>query len=511
MRRLRSIDSPHMAALACAVFGLFTHLFGLANALHNIDDIAQQPSGYGTGVTSGRWLLSLLGDLAVKLRLGYNLPTVIGLLFILLIACSAGLMVSVFGIRSRKKAALIGMLFIAFPSAFSTLSYRYTAAYYALALFLSVLAVWVLPRYRFGFLLSSLCISCSLGIYQAYVPLTIGIFVLLLLQQALGDDAELKGLIRSAVRYCAVLILGLLLYYLFLNITLKLYGTELSTYHGVNEMGKISLKELPELIHQAVYSVLMLPFKDYCGVATSPLVRCSYLLLGVVSALLIGYICFRKKKKIGVLLFTALLFLVFPVAVNFIVVMCPVGLIYTLMVYSFVLLASAPLILLECLPEKQASPKGARSVLTKCVCLLIAVIISFYAYETNVNYMALYFYNRQAENYLSSLVVQARMTGGFHTDLEWAFLGKIQDPLLGSYWQYEHTYGGIEKTQSLVRRYSWPEWIHNYYGYEVPTASTDRVTQLSRMDEVRAMPCWPNDGSIRIVDGTLVIKFEELS
>ena len=39
--------------------GIATHLFGLVNVLHNFDDIAVQPAGYGTGLRSGRWLLTI--------------------------------------------------------------------------------------------------------------------------------------------------------------------------------------------------------------------------------------------------------------------------------------------------------------------------------------------------------------------------------------------------------------------------------------------------------------------
>lgn len=58
---LRKKTYPY-AALSALIAGLMTHLFGWMNVLHNCDDIGQQAIGYGTGITSGRWLLSILGD-----------------------------------------------------------------------------------------------------------------------------------------------------------------------------------------------------------------------------------------------------------------------------------------------------------------------------------------------------------------------------------------------------------------------------------------------------------------
>ena len=118
--------------------------------------------------------------------------------------------------------------------------------------------------------------------------------------------------------------------------------------------------------------------------------------------------------------------------------------------------------------------------------------------------------NRQVENYFSSIVTQVRMADGFTPDMEWALIGDIEDPLLGCYWEYEMTYGGVEFTQWLLNRYSWWDWIHNYYGYAIPTASYEKIRVLAQSDAVRAMPCWPADGSIQVVGDTVVIKCQEL-
>lgn len=510
MKRKKDYKTPEWTAVRAALIaGTITHLFGLVNVLHNYDDIAQQPRGYGTGITSGRWLLSLLGDFVEINGGNYNLPLINGLLFILLIACSAGLLVSVFHIRNLQMAALIGMLFVTFPSAFSTLAFRYTAVYYGLGILFSVLAAWILRRHKYGLLLSALCTSFSLGIYQAYVPITIGIFVLLLIQQALEGNTALWGLIRRGLYYCAALLLGLLFYCLFLNLALKIYGTELSNYQGVNQMGKIALGDIPVLVWEAFYSFCMLPIKDYCGLAGLRLIKIAYLLLGGVAILLIGYILIKKIKKVSIALFTSALCLIFPVAVNFIVIMCPDSWVYTLMVYSFALVACVPIILLEIVLSSESCNKG-KDILKKGIGFITAVLICCYAYQTNINYTALYYSNRQVENYLNSLIAQVRMTEGFDTEMDWAFIGEIDDPLLYCYWQYEMNIGGIEFTEGMLKRYSWGEWIRNYFGYSIPTASEDEVAALNGREEVRNMPCWPNEGSIKVIDDTVVIKCQEL-
>ena len=492
-----------VSAAAAMGVGSVVHLFGFVNVLHNYDDIAQQPRGYGTGISSGRWLLSLLGDSAEWLGGNYNLPLVNGLLFIALLAISAGLLVSVFCIENRTMAAIAGMLLVVFPSAFSTLIFRYTSVYYGVGIFLAVLAAWILPRHRFGIIISAVSMAGSLGIYQAYIPITIGIFVLLLLQQTLQGKSSLWVLIRRGIYYCLTLILGLCCYYLFLHITLRIYGTSLSDYQGIDQMGKMSLKDLPDLVKEAFYLFCTFPLKNHYGLASMKLIKLSYVALSGISAGIMGYILLIRIKKITLALFAVLMCLVFPVAVNFVVVMCPESWIYTLMVYAFALAGYVPIVLFTCMTDCGGK---YRKHLVNAIILGLAVLVGGYSYKTNVNYSALYFSNRQVENYLNSMIVQIRMEEGFDTEKQWAFIGEIEDPLLNCYWQYEMDFGGIEQTQWMLQRYSWPEWIRNYYGYTFPTASNEDVLRLYETEQVQNMPYWPNEGSIQVIDNFVVIK-----
>ena len=91
------------------VIGVITHLFALTNVLHNYDSVGLQPYGYGTGLESGRWLLSLLAWRAIDWFGQYNLPMINGLLMVLLLSVAAALFVSVYGLR-EKSAFCVGVI-----------------------------------------------------------------------------------------------------------------------------------------------------------------------------------------------------------------------------------------------------------------------------------------------------------------------------------------------------------------------------------------------------------------
>lgn len=116
-----------------------------------------------------------------------------------------------------------------------------------------------------------------------------------------------------------------------------------------------------------------------------------------------------------------------------------------------------------------------------------------------MNYTALYYANRQTENYLNAMVVQVRMTEGFNTEKDWAFIGSIDDPLMYNSWQEEDVYGGNNAAVDLINKYSRNWWIRYSFGYSIPQASEEKTQQLAQMQEVKAMPCWPDEGSIKVI------------
>ena len=500
-------QSPECIAMISALgYGFLVHLFALTNILHNHDNIASQPGGYGLGVDMGRWFLEILGRFFDKAGLNYNLPSVNGVIYIGLLAVAAALLVSVLKIRGKLSAALVGALFVAFPTVTATMIYRYTTIFYGISAVMAVLAVWVLGRFRGSFPVSVILVALSMGIYQAYVPVTIALFVLQLICAGLRGEADAKKLVLRGLYDCLVLALGLALYFAGMKICNVVFRVELVDYQGVSTMGNISVSQLPRLIVNALKSVCCLPLRDYCGVANRALMRIAYLLLGGISAAMVLWTFVKKIRNIGTCVITGLLLVAFLLAVGFAEVMVPDGWIYTLMVYSFSLLACAPLVFLECLPEDEK--KKLTLVCRKAVILLVALLVFFYGYYANVNYTAAYFAGEQIDNYLSGVVLRATMTEGYTTDKQWALIGDIQDPLFGGPWNDEISYTGLGFTEYLLNQYSRNNWIENYIGYEIPEADARTLAALAESEAVQVMPCYPNAGSIQVLGDVVVVKFQ---
>ena len=497
------------AFLSALLTGVAAHAFALVNILHNYDNILQQPKGYGAGVTSGRWMLTLLGDFCQNvLDLGYNMPLTNGLVFLVLIALSAAFLVDILDIRRKGSAVLTGCVMATFPAVCATMVFRYTAPYYGVSLLLSVLAVWVASKNKWGIVLSALCIACSMGIYQAYVPFSISLFVLVLMKNALREDARLIGLIRQGLICCACLLLGLLFYFGFLKLTLAAYGAQLDTYQGINSMGKISMAQLPGLIRDAWLSAALFSVRDYCTLASTPVLKILWTLVILVILVLAVLLLVRRKPKPLNAAFFCLMGLLFPLAVNFIVVMAPEGIVYTIMVYSFALIGIAPLMLLEAFPRE---PEKRNTLLARSVSILLALIVVYNGYYSNANYTGLYYSNRQVENFVSSLMTQVRMTEGYTPEKEWVFVGDIDRFVMWDVWYEVPYYGGFagSNAQGLFNaEYSRDFWFASYLGRSPQNASEEAQNEMKQDPRVALMPCWPAEGCIQVLDQYVVIKFQ---
>jgi peroxiredoxin family protein len=169
------------------------------------------------------------------------------MVYIVILALAAAVMISALKIRSHVSAVIIGALFVAFPTVTTTMIYRYTAFFYGVSTLLAVLAVWVLGRFRWSVAVSAVLIGISMGIYQAYAPLTIGLMVLQLILLGLEGSMDAKKLVIRGLWDCLALVLGLGLYFAGMKLTMAFFGMGLVVYQGISTMGNITVSQLPQL------------------------------------------------------------------------------------------------------------------------------------------------------------------------------------------------------------------------------------------------------------------------
>lgn len=507
----KNLKATCIASATCAIFA---HLFILTNVLHNHDSMSELPKGYGSGLVSGRWLLALLGKIVDKLGGNYNLPFYNNVLSICLLIAASCFIVLIFDIQRPVFCALIGGMLIVAPPVTSMLFYAYTAPYYALAVLLSITTVWITDKYRWGFILGTLMCACALGIYQAYFPVTISLFVLLLIQSILRQDSEIKTIFRKGVLFLATLFLSLMCYFIILQVALRVQHKALADYQNIDKMGQMDIRELPALIKTIYSQFFSMIIQDYHGMSCTKILQFSILALNCISMILIILMLYWQKRTWRITLGCLALCGILPLAINSITLMAPHSSVYTLMIFASVTIYFLPIIVLD-LTADELFPNVIHKIKRKFLqsmeigaIFFLSIAIWSYVYQSNGNYTAMYYTAQQTNNYLNSLITQIKLTDGYHPSMEWALIGdNISDPLYGNTWGNFFNYGGNVK--HLINAYARNNFIRNYTGLaSLPLVNDETLAKLKEDSFIQAMPCFPENGSIQVYQGVVVIKLE---
>lgn len=491
------------------LFGLLAQGLGLFNEFSWHDDIGL--FGVGATTTSGRWMLEICAQAVGRLfgEWQFSLPLfngTIGLFFIALTAC---LIVAVLDIRSQGMCLFTGGLLAVFPVVTATFAFVYTLPYYAFSVALGAFGAWCLCKMKkplLGGILGVICIGCSLGIYQAYLPLTLCILLFYLIGCAVKEDTvSAAALIKRSFLFGLEAIAALLFYLGMNKLMLKLQHLQLSSYLSLDTMGKSSPAGYLKRAAQA-YREFLLPDRDSLGYMFPGSLRVLYfatLFLGGLLALRLIVRTYRKDRVKG--LWAVLLFLLVPLAANFIIVMAGKEIVGGLMVYA----QAMPFVLFAWMLEGLSLPaeKLARCLKTAGLAVLLFVNVMYCRYD-NKCYLKTTLRQQQAISYFTTLITRIKSTEGYRDELPVSFLntGEIQDESLQEIEALRNTqltgYGG--GATAYVNDYNWLVFMNFWCGYWPTVVDGDDIVSLPEVEE---MPSYPDDGSIKVIDERVVVKF----
>ena len=503
------------AFFGAIVIGLLTHIYEFTNKLYNYDELMNTPNGYGTGAESGRWFLRILGDIFGAQFGNYSLPFVSGMISVLLLAVSAGLIADMFQMQSKLFAVALGGFFISFPAVTSTFLFMYTAPFYCVAVWFSVFAAWLMIRFPKKILLNILSvvlIACSLGIYQAYFSNTASLLVMsiILLCAFSKEEKNWKEIFFRALRYVIVLGAGMVLYFILHKFLVSYWGLEVNSYQGLDSMGQTNASEIFLAVKNAYRDFINLFRKDVMCLNPTTYVRKCYFLM--MASWGIGALCllFGEKgcriKKI----FMILGFIVFPVAVYLIYIMTPNGWVYTLMAYSVVFVSIFTLLWADKFHVAFDNREIIRKLTQWVAALTSLIMIVVYIWYGNGCYMSLEYTKYHDMSYFQTMVTQIKSVEGYNDDLPLALVGnEITDATNNMGSLVGGTFGLGGKSDSNISAYSRNQIITKYLGFAPRFCGYEEIVALMDNKEVQQMPSYPDDGSIKIVDGVIVVKLIE--
>lgn len=512
-QKIRKVEEkwPHfrVTMVSALIFGLLAHGVALFNKFSMVDD-PQFLFNVGSTFRSGRWFLGILGG-AVRFLLGspnFSLPLYSGLICLVLLGLAACMLVSLLELDRKADWILVPGIMVTIPVIAGFYGYLFTAPYYLIALCLTLWGCTLLCRYRkvWAYCAGVVLLALSTGIYQAFIPTALCIFLLYFLKETQrAEKWSAKKLLLDICWYASACLCFLAVYSLCNQLCLKIGHLSMTGYNGLSDPVTGGIGEYLSRVKLSYYlflkpdgtnrSAYMYPFN------LRVMYYLNLLLTGAAAANSLWQLWKRDKIR-GVSAFLALC--VFPLAVNFIYVMCAPKIVHSLMVYSQVFFWLLPWCLLRWIPL----PKVRwNRVLTRAACLVMAVGMVMYIRYDNLVYLRLDLYQTRTIQYFTTMITQVKSLEGYHSGLKLTFINKDfnLDPTFVDL--EEFTTFAVEpilQHTAELTAHSFREFLSQWCGFDAEIVDEKEYRGIPEIEE---MPHYPDAGSIRIIGDTVVIKF----
>lgn len=490
------------------VLGLAVHLYMFANKLTNHDDTCHLLlADYGTA--SGRWLLTDV----MRLDGPFSVPWLIGLLSVLCLAGTACFTVSLLRIRRPLGCIVTAAVLVSFPTVMATFTYMFSADAYFLSLLLAAFSAWSAARLGWwGSALGVVALTLSMGIYQSYFPVAAALMVGALLFETLDGERSFRELILKGIRLATVLAAAMVIYMIIVRFTSR--DMELVDYMGISSMGKLSLRDLPQLILKSYgkYVTFYLYNDTQCHFGFLPI---AFTLTALVTIALEVLVLLRRRLGPARTVLAVLLVVIYPLAGNLIYIMVPGGGIHALMIYGMALLLPAPVALAE-YAEPVLREDGAavfHGLASWIILLSISLTAFSYAVMDNTAYLQIDLSMRQCTAYSNRLLERVEACEGYVPGMPVVLVGStIPDASLEPTPEFNAIQlTGVFDQKAFRTSYSYDRFLRYFLGFSGPVylGTSQEALNFGATDQVQAMPLYPQTGSVQLIDGCVVVKLNE--
>lgn len=497
-------------ATLSAVLWSLIHLYAFSRLMVSHDSLAEFYAGaeLSNGYTGIRWKIAL-GRFVVpvyqKLFRGtVAAPWLIGLLSILFLALSVYVVVRIFDIQRKLPIFLTAAILVCNPAIFMTAAtFIHDLDADMLALLLSTMSVWCWKENKPIFwIIGALCVSLCMGIYASYlsvaIVLVIFVSILRLLQCEQALDVMIQGL-----KAIAMILAGLGLYALMTYAVCRVTGVALieGDYNSITGvLSQSTRNELLPRIAEGYKSVAKSLYYTLFGHGNS--INAASVIAVVGGLFLLINRTIRGKMSSAVLTFFLIALL--PVAMDLSMI-AGSGYVHDLMRCAFMLAYLLVLLLAE--PVLYAA-RRIKKVGAALLVLCIGMVCWQYAVQANQIYLKKDFENRFTTSLMTRIMTQVEQREDYvQGETTLLFAGNLNDQIkergeLIQYWNYT----GVGSNTPIQSWKLYEPYLEYMMGIEVVYCDGEKRWELVTSQEVKDMPVYPQEGSIRMIDDVLVIK-----
>lgn len=506
---LSKIDKNEKAAFMTTFsVGLLVHLFIYTNIIPNFDGISRVYDEQQMTV-SGRWFLHY----ASFPHYFTQMPAVIGIISMFFLALTTVLILKILQIKSITASVLSAAIIVTFPAIAYTNTYTFTASAYSIAIFMAALSVWIFRKWKWGILPGGILLALAMGTYQVYAALAIALCLLCLFKELIFADKKVKDTIINGIRSAFFLLWGAIFYYITLQIFLKVKDVELLSYLGMDAVE--NGYPLSLLAHTLINTYLQVGkffffIEKSAHISQKIYVVMNWIIFFLGSTTFIIYIVKQKLWKQPVKAALGILILLFiPIAVNFGQIMSPYSEPALTMKFAYVCIYFLLLILAEeC--EKEVTQKSVEIMTSGIAILVLFSCIHYWKYD-NVMYTMLAQTHRSSQTYASNLLERIENCKDYEHGMDVVIVGGFPKDF---YYTNIDIYDMIAHNETLSNSVL-PLNKHIYYylndwlNVPIEEPSEETFLQVSKSQDFKDMPLYPSDGSVKVIDGKVVVKIQK--
>lgn len=502
---LKKLDIRYKVIFLCTFcWGFLAHGMALFHKFSAYDDLMFL-FDVGYTYTSGRWFLGTLSKLVEFLSGSshFSLPLFNGIFCLMCMALFCCVLVRLLDIRRVGSCVVLTGVLVGFPMLANLFLFMFTAPYYTVSLVMAAVGAWLICRHNKWYAVAGgmVLLTCSTGIYQAYIPVILSIFLIYFIHNVYtAEQWRWQDLFRQGLYYVAVTVGFVAAYFLITRMYLSFYNLELTGYVGISSMGQEGLGNYLKRIFFIIYNKNIFTTVD-SWYAFPFRVRTCYHILLALAALLSLWLLLRtvRENRVKALSMAAAMALL-PLAVHFIYVMCDVQDVHPLMVYGEVMF----FVYFLWLAEHTVIPcVRVKKLPYRVTVAILAVAAILYARYDNAYYLRVQMEQRQTENYYNTLIAQIKRTEGYQDTLPVVYISneELSDETVKPIDGFSPiTMGPRLMPRSDIRT----EYMHYWCGFSPELADP---ADFENLPQVQQMPRYPDDGSIQIINDTVVVKF----
>ena len=449
-----------------------------------------------------RWMIRYINEIFGK---SIVMPPVIVLLYCLMIGISAYIICRMTGLTDTFSQVILTSMMVSFPVILHQFAYFCAALCYSFS-FLAVTFGILLIRTRKagGIITGTLCFLLMMGSYQAYIAAIASLALIMLIYDSLYEKELKTGLIRFILSAVCGLAACLI------NMPFSSWMMKIRNIEPSPRVTGFSVGDIFENLGFSLKYCYVWFFSYFNNVVLS-----RNRLYGVVFAVtlllvILTIIKLVKEKKIAAAVAVLLSVLVLPLGMNLLLIVITGYGMHDILRYQYVLIFALMLVFMKYLG------KDAICGILKYAALL-SVIILFIGNVVSANctaYMYRIYYDRYEQQFTLAMG-RVYELDGYTENITKIVIGgapscevyHLNNPKIFRYAEME---GGPVFWNDPFGMTSGREYyFKDFLGTDPGVLTNPEYHETVHSEEYAAMPCWPAEGSVGMINGYAVIKFTD--